>query len=96
MGETSNHQQVKKHGTINAMKGTIVVRASNTSNEEQDGKYDSEYVDATQMEEYVPETQIGLAHKEQVTIFLHESQANMAEQEKYDDNDVDLFPNKYF
>lgn len=68
----------------------------NHSFQEEEGKSDSEYVDATQLVEFVPETQIDPAIKEQVTNFLNESWANMAEMEKNDDNGVDIFPDKDF
>lgn len=64
MGETSNKHRVQNHGTNNSMEGTIVVRTSNNSTKEQEGKSDSDYVDATPIEEYVHETQIHPAHKE--------------------------------
>ncbi|XP_058776574.1 uncharacterized protein LOC131650888 [Vicia villosa] len=66
------------------------------SSQEEEGKSDNEYVDATQLVEFVPETQIDPAIKEQVTNFLHEAWANMAEHDQNDDNGVDIFPDKDF
>ncbi|XP_058755853.1 uncharacterized protein LOC131629071 [Vicia villosa] len=49
---------------------------------------DGEFVDATQMVNFVPETQLDERFKNQVTNFLHESWNNMAD---LDDPGVDLF-----
>lgn len=64
------------------------------SNEE--GHSESKYIDATQMVDLVPETQIDEAHKKQITDFLLDSWANMAEENKDDDQRVDLFQEKDF
>lgn len=49
--------------------GAIVVNTNNVSTSE-DSKLKSEYVDATQVLDFVRETQIDPAHKEVVTNFL--------------------------
>ncbi|XP_058763484.1 uncharacterized protein LOC131636917 [Vicia villosa] len=80
----------------NTEEGIIVVSSKSGTSNEEDNKSESEYVDATQVVEFVPETQIDPAHKAQVTNFLRDSWDNMAENEKDDDNGVDLFPDKDF
>lgn len=55
----------------------------------------SEYIDATQLEEVITEIQLNENHKKQVTHFLMDSWANMSELEKNED-DIDFFPDKDF
>lgn len=93
-GETSNpHRDIQRTLTNDE---EILVNNNNISPQEEDSKYESEYVEATQLVEFVPETQIDPTLKAQVTTFLTESWANMADREKEDDNGVDIFPDKDF
>lgn len=63
---------------------------------EEEGDSESEYIDATQMVERVPETQLGETHKKQITDFLQDSWENVSEVDKEDDNGVYLFQEKDF
>ncbi|XP_058783409.1 uncharacterized protein LOC131658092 [Vicia villosa] len=94
-GETSKDQLLEKPREEANHGNALVVNVNNASASEEN-KSDSEYVDATQVVEFVPETQIDPAHKEVVTNFLQASWDNMADLEKDDDHGVDLFPHKDF
>ncbi|XP_058749874.1 uncharacterized protein LOC131622872 [Vicia villosa] len=63
---------------------------------DEEGTSESEYIDATQMVDLVPETQIAEAHKKKITDFLQQSWDNMAEEDREADDGVDLFPEKDF
>ncbi|XP_058781005.1 uncharacterized protein LOC131655113 [Vicia villosa] len=95
-GESSNSQPLETPVAEFGNDRTIVIGSTANQSNEEENKLDSEYVDATQLVEMVPETQIDPAHKALVTNFLDESWANMADLDKVDDHGVDLFPDKDF
>ncbi|XP_058762043.1 uncharacterized protein LOC131635437 [Vicia villosa] len=70
---------------------TLVINAVDSQDAE--GSSESEYVDAIQLVNFVPETQLDDRHKEQVINFLKESWDNMADK---DDPGVDLFEHRDF
>ncbi|XP_058777069.1 uncharacterized protein LOC131651419 [Vicia villosa] len=80
-------------GILNENCNEVIVVPSTDNTVEAEGSSESEYVDATQLVNFVPETQLDEIHKEQVTDFLKESWDNMAEAE---DPGVDLFQLKDF
>lgn len=63
---------------------------------EEENKSDSEYVDATQLVEFVTETQIDPTLKAQVNDFLKDFWDNMEKIEKDNDNGANRFPDKDF
>lgn len=85
---------VVPNGNTNVIEhDNIIIPIPATSPHENKGSLESEYVDATQMVNFVPETELNERLKEQVTNFLHESWNNMADLE---DLGVDLFQERNF
>ncbi|XP_058776082.1 uncharacterized protein LOC131650388 [Vicia villosa] len=88
-----NIQTKDNNPVLEVATNELVVVPSNGNSLDNDGSSESEYVDATQMVNFVPETQLDERLKEQVTDFLKESWDNMAD---LDDPGVDLFQQKDF
>ncbi|XP_058732812.1 uncharacterized protein LOC131604384 [Vicia villosa] len=82
MGETSDPLQVQTN--------------NNQDTSREDGNSESEYVDATQLVEFVLETQLDEAQQQKVKDFLLYSWDNMAAADKADDYGVDLIQEKIF
>lgn len=92
VGETSNVRNAQ-----NALvQSHVVVNFITRPSPEEKGHTENEYINATQLDDHVPETQIHEAHKAQITNFLMDSWANMEDQGKEDDNGVDLLQEKDF
>lgn len=87
----SGHDDIMNQETNKNNDGTLVISFESTQGT--DGSSESEYVDATQVVNFVPKTLLDERFKDQVTDFLKESCENMAEM---DDPGVDLFQQKDF
>lgn len=92
IGETSNVNQHSKALVVNNMSTNFVDKPSI----EEDGSSKSEYIDATQLVEVVPETRIDESQRKQITDFLQDSWANMVDANNLDDNGVNLLQDKDF
>lgn len=72
------------------------INSNYDSSNKEDGIYESEYIEATQIVEFVPEAQLDAALQQKVKDFLLQSWDNMATEDKADDNGVNLFHEKDF
>ncbi|XP_058777596.1 uncharacterized protein LOC131651882 [Vicia villosa] len=91
--QMENVQTKDNNPVLEVATNEVIVVPSNGNSLDNEGLSESEYVDATQMVNFVPETQLDERFKEQVTDFLKESWDNMAD---LDDPGVDLFQQKDF
>lgn len=67
------------NASINMVNDVVLLIPSSDNSQEADGSSESQYVEATRLVNFVPETQLDERHKEQVTYFLKESWDNMVD-----------------